>query len=106
MFFQGSAIFIPDKSQICLIMRSIDDESYFGHKIEKDSEKVTTHIHKAFGLMTSLGENRNRVQFITNIDVHLDYVPQTLINWGLTNLSGSIIDMVKNNSEKLPEKYV
>lgn len=38
-----------------------------------------------------------------NGDPHLDFIPQSLINWGVKNVAFVFLKMIKNRSEKLPD---
>lgn len=42
---------------------------------------------------------------MVNIDTHMDLVPEALMNWGMKNISGAIMDFIKKAAEELPENH-
>ena len=42
---------------------------------------------------------------MVNIDTHMDLVPEVLMNWGMKNIGGGIMDFIKKAAENLPENH-
>jgi len=53
-----------------------------------------------------LGPNQVLTRFFINIDIHLENMPTSVMNWGMKNISAEIFNYIKKNSENLPETYV
>ncbi len=85
-------------------MSSIFEDSWLGHKIQRDPKNVTTDIHKAFIYSKSLGDDKCLLKMVVNADPHLDYIPQRILNWGLKNVIGVWLHLIQKRAKNLPEK--
>jgi hypothetical protein len=54
---QACGILIKEEDALVLTMNSIEGDTWFGKKIERNPENVTCDIHKAFIYAKNLGPN-------------------------------------------------
>ena len=63
-------------------------------------------MHKAFIYSKSLGENKCLMKLVLNANPHLsEKIPQRLIDWGMRNVIGVVVNRVRARCENLPDVY-
>ena len=75
-------------------MSSAVGDTWFGIPIPRDPKCVGTDIHKAFIHAKAMGKGVSKLKMIINVDPHLDYIPQKLINWGMKNVIGLFLTLI------------
>lgn len=83
----------------CVNLESINTEEYLGYKIQKNPNLVTTHINKGFVTVEKVSAEKSYMQVLINIDIHLDYIPERIFNFGAVNICSQIIDFIKKAAE-------
>jgi hypothetical protein len=105
IILEGNGFFDKGRELLCVNMESINEDTYMGEPIERNPKLVTTHINKGFITIKKQSENECNVRVIMNIDIHLDYMPKVILNWGMRNVCGVIMDFMKEASENLPPNH-
>lgn len=96
------------EEQACVLtMSSAKGDNWLGTKLNRNPSYVTTDVHKAFIYAKPVGDDNKKciMKMIMNADPHIDYIPQTLINWGLKNVIGVFIGFIQKKSENLSDTY-
>ena len=87
---------------MALAMSSAHGEEWFGHKLRKNPKMVTTDVHKAFIYAKAPTKDTTILKMMMNLDPHLDMIPQSLINFIMKNVIGTILGFIQKKSQKLP----
>lgn len=76
-----------------------------GYEVKKNPKLVTTHINKGFVTVEKISEEKSYMQILFNIDIHLDYIPERVFNYGAVNICTQIIEFIKKAAENPPENH-
>ncbi|CDW81454.1 protein kinase domain protein [Stylonychia lemnae] len=106
VYLSACGIALEDQKACILTLSSVEKDSWFGTSIQRDPKCVYMDIHKAFIYAKALDKNTSVLKMIQNVDPHLDYIPQALINFGMKNLIGVFIGQIRKRCENLPEEYL
>ena len=97
---------ISGEKEAILIFSSIPDEpTWLGHEIKRDPNTVYVDIHKAALYVKHIDSETIMMQLITNMDPKLNYIPTSLINFGLKHICGMFLSLAKKKCEQLDPEY-
>jgi len=71
-----------------MALSSVDGNSWMGNRTERDKKLVEIDIKKAFVMMQPIGPNLTKLRIIANVDPHIDYIPQRIMNYAMKNMLG------------------
>lgn len=86
-------------------MSTVSQDSWLGTPIALNKDFVKLDIHKALIKAKVLSESTCQIKIVMNADPHIDYIPQSLFNWGLKNIFGVFLKYLVSKAEKLPDEY-
>jgi hypothetical protein len=75
MYIQACGILLKERNQCILAMSSVEGDSWLGNKFSRNSDNVTTQVHKSFMCVEPISSTQCRLKMIINADPHLDYIP-------------------------------
>ena len=76
-----------------------------GQQAKRNADVVFMEFHKAFMYAKYLEPDKCLLKMVMNIDPHMAYLPQTLLNWGMKNLASVYLKYIQSRAENLPEVY-
>jgi hypothetical protein len=84
---------------------TVKESSWFGTPIVKSKDTVFMEFHKAFFFMKPLSEKKTLMRVIVNADPNFDYVPSSVMNFGMKYVVPKIIDYIVTSSKSLPKTF-
>ena len=101
----GIPIISGEKENILIFSSIPDKPTWLGHEIKRDPNTVYVDIHKAALYVKQIDAETIMIQTITNMDPKLNYIPTSLINYGLKHVCGMFLSLAKKKCLQLEPEY-
>jgi len=95
IFMQGCGLVMKDEQACCMALSSVEGESWLGYPAVRDKKTVEIDIKKAFIIMNPIGTNLTKLRIIINLDPHIDYIPQRIMNYAMKNMLGVYLGYIQ-----------
>lgn len=108
MFLEGSGVIMKEENAAALVMRTVEPEfdKWANYEIKRgQGGLVTADINTGFIYLKKKAENQCEFKMVFDIDNHIDFIPQRLIDYSMKKIIGVFNSMIASRSEKLDKCY-
>lgn len=105
-FTEISAFMIPQDGVLAFFIETVNSDTYFDVPTVIDKRSNVEFIYKkSMGYLKPLGPNKTQMKFLLNCNPQIDYIPNSMLEWGIKTISGAFLSFLANTFTTLPDKH-
>ena len=85
---------LPFENAFVFSMDTIKGDEYFGLELKRHESVAEMVIDQSFAYIAPVGPNKTILKMFMNANPLLDYIPDSLIDWGIKTISGGFLSYI------------